>query len=417
MGDMSSPEDVAEHIYRVRDINWADPNIYRAGIIPICDDGTYRWIGLGVTMFSTNITSIGGSYETTDVDLLDTAVREYNEEVGNNMRNVVDESIYNCYTIKTDYTIQILMPVCNRPYTFKRTEELYTMLWVTTKQLEAMERATNMILPGTYGKTRAFPFSMDFRKLVKPLIYAVDNGIGLKLTRNSDNINRPMRISKKIDNIVITDMDKLEEDSKITGEFIGFVGIVIVSGNINKIGLIRNDRRIYILTLNNVRRIADILIMLKVKILVSTNIDKSWLIKNTALTSKMVRAIESYVDRPLPGYQETRKSFMNRMNGIKGKGVDDLMIKKLELIAEYETLLYKLIQKDQHFFNEKRAYFLDALNVVNNALSLGPMLYSNVRQNLGNAQHNINVTSMISFWINTGVYIQDDKSTIISIPK
>ena len=50
-------------VFRVRDIDWSNKNIFRAGIIPIYKDKYATWIGLGVSNFSTNITSIGGSYE------------------------------------------------------------------------------------------------------------------------------------------------------------------------------------------------------------------------------------------------------------------------------------------------------------------------------------------------------------------
>ncbi len=33
-------------IIAVRDVNWANPNIYRAGVIPICVENRNKWIGL-----------------------------------------------------------------------------------------------------------------------------------------------------------------------------------------------------------------------------------------------------------------------------------------------------------------------------------------------------------------------------------
>ena len=101
-------------LYRVRDINWADPTIIRAGIIPINYNGNYRWMEFGVSQYAATITAIGGAHEEQDHDLLATAIREYNEEVGSNMRHIVAESVINCYAIKTAYTIQILLPMNSR---------------------------------------------------------------------------------------------------------------------------------------------------------------------------------------------------------------------------------------------------------------------------------------------------------------
>lgn len=419
MGDSYNPTTNEHQIFRVRDINWADPNIYRAGIIPIYNDGTYKWIGLGVTMFSTSITAIGGSYEVKDKDLLTTASREYNEEVGANLRNVIDESLYNCYAIKTNYTIQILLPISSRPYRFTATPELYTMIWVTTRQLEAMERISESILPGPGSRSRALTFSSEFKNLSSTLIYAVDHDIPFKITLSTESFPRPEKISKltgKTKEAIITDIVELENDAKIPSNFIGHIGIVISP---NAIGIIRQNKVIYLLPITDVNKVLTVLENLKLRILIATDTDKKWLHHHMPTYNKRnITSIENYsVSRNIEGADPIIAEFMKKLEMIEERQIEmENNIDKLRLIAEYELKLYEVVQHSNQFFNTKRACYLDAFNVINNALSLGAMPLLNVRQNLGCLRCNINGTSMLTFWINSGIFIQDPETTILSIP-
>jgi len=74
----------------VKQIRWDNPNIERGGVIPIYIYGGHKWIGFGISNHSAIISPLGGSFEDKDYDLLSTAVREYNEEVGESLRS--DES-------------------------------------------------------------------------------------------------------------------------------------------------------------------------------------------------------------------------------------------------------------------------------------------------------------------------------------
>ena len=84
----------------VKSIDWSDENIHRAGIIPIVIEGDEKWIGVCISSYNTSIGTFGGKHEDCDYDLLDTAVREFNEEVGDNFPHITCEDLMDCYAIK-----------------------------------------------------------------------------------------------------------------------------------------------------------------------------------------------------------------------------------------------------------------------------------------------------------------------------
>ncbi len=128
--------------------DWSLKTIDRAGVIPVYDDGIYKWIGLGVTRLSGSLVLIGGAFENKDHDLLDTAVREFNEEVNpiknlNFKRNLSTLDVLKCHGAWVDGSdfssfhrgLYIFFPIYRKPLHFQPTPELYDILWVTPTQL------------------------------------------------------------------------------------------------------------------------------------------------------------------------------------------------------------------------------------------------------------------------------------------
>lgn len=143
----SHPKSIPNKLIHVNQVNWASTTISRAGIIPIYDDGVHKWIGLGISKFSGNITTIGGQFEAGDYDLLITAIREYNEEVGFNMPNLTEDDVQNCYAIQSSYSIAIFYPVTEiSAIEFVPTDELFDLIWVTPQQLQIMATKQEFIL-------------------------------------------------------------------------------------------------------------------------------------------------------------------------------------------------------------------------------------------------------------------------------
>lgn len=90
-------EEVIISTKSVEETNWADPTIERAGICLFyrfdSKSASTTFIGFGINNYSGIISPLGGSFEENDHDLLSTAIREYNKEVGQNFPNLTEESV------------------------------------------------------------------------------------------------------------------------------------------------------------------------------------------------------------------------------------------------------------------------------------------------------------------------------------
>lgn len=120
----------------VSEVDWANPNISRASVIPYFEHGEELVFGFGISSTS-NITTVGGKFEDTDFDLLDTAKREVFEEVGLEMK---DEILFSSSAIQTQGNVAILYEV-QGPFIFAPSDEIKALFWLTKSQLISLRKA------------------------------------------------------------------------------------------------------------------------------------------------------------------------------------------------------------------------------------------------------------------------------------
>lgn len=129
----------------VKNTDWSDTNIIRAGIIPYIDVGHTRFYGLGIASDVGDLCDFGGHKELIDKDLLDTAIREYEEESFNLFGKLTREMLMNCLVLKGIDTYEILLPVYGNLYNYTLTfqklvgnnkkHEIQNFIWLTYNQL------------------------------------------------------------------------------------------------------------------------------------------------------------------------------------------------------------------------------------------------------------------------------------------
>jgi hypothetical protein len=402
---------------KVRDINWADPDINRAGIIPIYDDGTNKWIGLGVSNSRTSLTAIGGSFEPDDHDLLATAVREYNEEIGPNSSILTVEDVHNCYAIKTNYMIEILLPLNIRPTKFLKTSELNFLLWLTVTQLQNISNNLDYYIPssGSSSKIRAFVLSHGLIELIPSLSEAINSGIPFVKVISNDSLIRPKRIVPVVVPTIISQLSDFNNDYKCKTKFIGHVGLVISD---NMIGLIRMDRTIYLLSLDNLSAVLDILKKLKITVYVATIKDQNIVASNITLIQRCLKSIEHAFSFPSDNFSILMGLFHTSLFNIRIQEDEQTrIIQELNLLMDYEDKFYKLIENDHRYFNTKRYYFLLGFIIINNILSKnhGNICSKNLRRILEHKCKRYTVVPdiIISMLINMGLLVEDTENNII----
>lgn len=351
----------------VRKIDWSNSNINRAGIIPIYYDGMYSWIGLAISRSSGNISTIGGRFEPDDHDLLSTAIREYSEEVGTNMRSLIEESVYNCYAIMSRYSVAIFVPMVGRPDAFNPTEEVYDLLWLTPKQLRIMAVNQEMVLN---KGPRIFLFASDLRLMAKEIADAVDTGQPFTYISSNDSFDRSVRPKKevKVDiPKIITDINEFKQE--VNSFRLGNVGLVIGTDNII---IMREDKTAYVLPKksSNEKIINDVFTRTgsKIQVAIDQDINDPFL-KNMFLKRGQLRSIQYDISKIAPGLM---KEFIKQLNIIRMKSEADRIVSEANLIMEYELKVYEASQQKGSFFSEPRACFLRGMSIINNLLSKAP---------------------------------------------
>ena len=435
--------EIPKNIVRVRDVDWTNPDIYRAGIVPICIENGYKWIGLGVSKFSGNITTIGGSYEVGDYDLLSTAVREFNEEVGDNMRHLIEDAVYNCYSVHSDYSPIILLPIWGRPTIFKETEELFDLIWVTPHQLRIMAANQEYALfqskrlieeyPSNRGHsapaTRAFVFSIDLKFLAEGIANAVEDGKCFIRDSSTEGFVRPQRVTTVMVPKISNSIEEFTFDSTNYKAW-GNTALVITP---DIIGLMRRDRTVYLLSYNEIQSIVDGLNRSHTKTHVALTSDLSHPLLSKFGSQIRLASIESDMRRTrlsqinfLTDLQQFRNQMeLDRLTTFSEPQYDarsqtDMIINELNLIISYEAAIYEAIQQRGIFFNEKRGCFLKGMSKVNRILEKQPhgMFYRKLKLLLTKSYTCRNPPSytVINIMIETGLIHQNRNSTDVYIP-
>lgn len=406
----------------VRNIDWTDSFIKRAGVIPIFDNGRHKFIGLAVSNFSGNISPIGGAYENVDHDLLSTAVREYNEEVGENMQNITHDSVYNCIAIKSAYTIQIFLPVKEYNTKFIPTEEVNNLIWVTPDQLRIMGNNQDYsITMRKNNRVKPFFFSLPFINIINAVADAVASGVPFKRVNLTDPFFRPPR-NKIMDSVFdIRDEEQFISDAKSNPVW----HVTAMAIGKKYAGLMRGDKIIYIFSIDKLVELIPYINSVKHKIFFATDNDKNNAIRNLGIDTNIISNMEHGYRWIIGRTSETNHKELTSMSNnffldldkIRKSKEPDRVIEECKLILNYESKLYKFINLTNAMFNEPRACFLDAINIINRYLTLFkiPHRYLDTKTYLSSelkCQH-LSAVFILNELIKKKIYFQDENSTVL----
>lgn len=348
---------------RVRDINWTDTEIDRAGITPIYYDGIFSWIGLSISRFSASLACIGGSFDKRiDFDLLSTAVREYNEEIGYHLETVTESDVINCYAIVSKQTIQILYPVSKRTSPFLGNSELYDFIWVTPNQLLSMYHNNDYNLD---RKTKAYSMTPSFKSVILRTVAAVRSGIPFQLEDNPAAITRDIRRKKEPKFIIKRSLLEFLSDFNKLG---GWYWVTLSVGDTH-FGVMRYDLTVYYLPLADINTVLLTLARKKIKIYISTNeadrkIRQAYPIEQNV---SMEAVYQSYYDRynKDKDIMVTKNKFLSDLESIRNLDQENRIINECYIMVESEKYMYAFVERTNLYFNSYRACFLKGLGVIN----------------------------------------------------
>ena len=342
----------------VKQVDWTSSTVDRAGICPIYRHAGHRFVGFGISNHSSVIAPLGGSFESEDYDLLSTAVREYNEEVGPNYAPVTEEEITNCYAALNKDTIQVFLEINAPTREFQPTQELYDMLWVTPNQLNAISRNQEYRFRGS---SKIFQVGSRFRDLLDTISEAVRTDIAFGTFKGQEHFNRNRKVVEVKQPQVYQSYEKFFEDSRLPNTFLGHIGVVVTP---QTIGVIGKSKDIYLFpnTKNNLKTVGD----LGIKIYVSKQSDVNNFPRNA--TIKVITKAFPFTRTEM---KETTRRFEQNVEDAR---FDDDIIRELQLISQYEQDIYDYSDRTGSLFQEIRATILAAITFINARLSYYPEL-------------------------------------------
>lgn len=130
---------------QVRDINWRNPKYIRAGFLPVTTINDVTFFAFGVENGVAALGDFGGHVERKDYDVLDSAIREYQEEALEVFGKLNRQMLQDCYVLDGIDTIEILLPV-NQPLFYyserfyhlikdNNRHEVQSIVWLTRDQV------------------------------------------------------------------------------------------------------------------------------------------------------------------------------------------------------------------------------------------------------------------------------------------
>ena len=352
-----------EGLYHVSQINWSDSTVHRAGIIPFFIKGSQTLIGLGVTKFTAVIVSIGGAYEDQDFDLLTTAVREYNEETGS---DVIEANIANCYAVLNKGTINILLPLTDRP-DFGNNQELERVLWVTTKQLKIFAKRQTYEFRSDHESPRVLTMAQSLLNELPLLIQAIDSGIPAVPVIQDFYYTRSKKIPELKQTRISLNFDQLRADMADPSLFYGSASLVARG---NYIAFERRDKVVYAFTAEHFQEFIKLVVANKIKVYVGfiADLDKY----NRIIDSRRLLSIETRINKLRKSGADAallRKIWKDFQDKVKYyRQFHDMysVVWETILIHETEELIYRSTGHIAGFTNDTRSSFLEILNIANN---------------------------------------------------
>lgn len=354
----------------VANVNWADPKLFRAGILPVCDG----YIGLSVSSYSSILSTIGGSFEASlDYDLFSTAIREYNEEVGYNLPNVTELDLHKCYAIVSEYSILIFLQIDKIPDKFEPTDEINKIVWVTPQQLitfannQSLYIKSKTVTVKSQGKvSRALTFSSDLKHYAEDIAYIVHHHKDLRLSHRAPTLIRTKKQSDDRSNEIIYDFDKFNKDFQETSYWLR--SPIVITPNMMSIRHHKTGALYIIESIDYPNFINALLAKNKMYFLISCLHDVKHL-DPTGKNLKMLKKKIVQVDNCEYRIKEHIK--FTALTKTRNFDLQKRLIEEPKVIRMYEELIYVHSKKMGTYFSQKRASFLDAINTVNMRLKNG----------------------------------------------
>lgn len=155
-------------------LNLADEKINRSGIIPYCfvrdSYGNDKLLlAFGLTSYSKSLNVIGGGFDESkgDYNIVDTAIREFEEETGNYFKKINRNEILDSYVVKTSNSYSFLWKTEYKVGKLKGDGELSLIVWITPKQLEILHK----IQSGILYKNKKIKFGYELHKIIGKLTH------------------------------------------------------------------------------------------------------------------------------------------------------------------------------------------------------------------------------------------------------
>ena len=345
----------------VTNVDWTDTTINRAGIIPVVIEEDEKWIGLSVSQYSAVIGTFGGTYDTEDYDLLDTAVREFNEEFGDNMSPVKCEDLFSCYAVKSGYSVYVVLPLREKIKTFNSTQEVYDLLWLTPSHLRAMIKRQDMTLTygnDRYNRPRAFPFSYDLEQIALDVADILDSRTNYHITTDA-SLYRTKRPCVSVGYKYVRDHELFENDI-VSLPYWDRSCLIL---NSSTIVICRRDKIVYIFPASDLHLVCSSL-----SALLSTNI--RLIVGNMADVSNLSSFSKSRKIAVLSVEQDARHNKALHIippdynEQLDTARVSEDVNSELKLLLDCELGVYQVISDRNGYFNHKRAYFLKRVKYV-----------------------------------------------------
>lgn len=331
-------------------------DILRCGLIPIYKQGDVILIALVVSKYSTSISSIGGTNEYSDYDLLQTVTRETAEEVGDYFGEIDDEDLYGCHAIVTKSTFTVLYPVDKINTHFRETAEIKDVIWLTPEQILILKNNPDIkFINEAGGYVKISKLSENLSLIVDTLVAFVKSGIPFIQEYPDENFKRPQKITPKYEPLISSRFQDLvafinEEKSFIPNLFIVYDNKSLVAGN--------NRGDIFILSRSDLIEIDKIHTGTNFYIRVSLPSDNIFKHKNDSI-SLLIRRLR-YPD-PLQ-FDKTVEKLRRDTNFL---GVRSGLLEELELQIEEEKNLYVYNRERGLYFNRDKWLFFKILTAVN----------------------------------------------------
>lgn len=351
----------------VSEIDWSESEINRSGIIPYFIQNGVVKLGFPVSTFSSNISTIGGVFEPEeDYDLLSTAVREFNEEMGVNFKKMSEKDLYGCFAITNNYSYTIIYKVEKTNETFIRTDEVYSMIWITPRQLEIMVKNDDtLIYKNNNGQgSKAFHFSRDLCLICENICYFFSQKEMLLNNDPSKMLKKNLRKKKIFDKSGRKMVDDYDELKNILKTQVIHTSYVSNRGS-SYYFLIEQYRKIlkFKACEKETKNVIKLLQKCDNKVIyVALDVDQRIFADKFGCK---IKSIESHLTR----VKMNPNPFIDQVIHYRRCNNDESSYEELNTLWETENKVYSMAKKKNSFFNKSRANLMKCLLVTMEILS------------------------------------------------